>query len=96
MTEEDLIKEIERLKAEIQELKGKKGDREILKVLQWLNIGEAAVKAYRYMAKAGKAAEAGILSSGTIVTGAGVGNIPMYAPWVLLLLYVGKRIGYSG
>ena len=96
MTEEDLIEEIQQLKAEIQELKRRKGDRDIVKVLQWLNIGEAAVKACRYVARAGKAAEAGILPSGTIVTGAGVGSLTMYAPWVLLLLYVGKRIGYPG
>lgn len=96
MTEEDLKEEIERLKAEIQELKSKKGDEWILKALQWLNIGETAAKAYRYVAKAGKAAEAGLIPSGKIVTSAGVESITMYAPWVLLLIYMGKKIGYPG
>lgn len=56
MPEEDLRKEIERLKEEIQELKSKSnGDERILRALKWLNIGEAKAKAYIYLVKKGKA-----------------------------------------
>lgn len=57
MTEnEDLINEIERLKREIEELKGaQKKDEGILRALQWLNIGEAKAKAYIYLVKKGRA-----------------------------------------
>jgi predicted transcriptional regulator len=59
MAEEDLKEEIERLKAEIYELKDKrekeKENERILRALQWLNIGEAKAKAYIYLVKKGKA-----------------------------------------
>ena len=59
MAEEDLKEEIERLKAEIHELKDKrekeKENERILRALQWLNIGEAKAKAYIYLVKKGKA-----------------------------------------
>lgn len=60
MTEdEDLRKEIARLKEEIVELKSEneknEKDEGILRALQWLNIGEAKAKAYVYLVRKGEA-----------------------------------------
>lgn len=60
MTEdEDLRKEIARLKEEIVELKSEneknEKDEGILRALQWLNIGEAKAKAYIYLVRKGEA-----------------------------------------
>ncbi|MBU7013469.1 MAG: hypothetical protein HXS52_13050 [Theionarchaea archaeon] len=56
--EEDLRREVLRLREEIDELKSDKKHEEeerIMKALQWLNLGEAKAKAYIYLVRKGKA-----------------------------------------
>lgn len=97
MREEDLKIEIERLKKEIQELKRKKsGNERILKALTWLNVGEVAAKACRYLVSAGKAtvtAEGAALSSGGILSMAGAQPAIFLHPcsWILILM-CGKKV----
>ena len=55
--DEDLKRDIEYLKKEIEKLRAEAKRDKTMKILQWLNIGEIVARAYVYLKKGKTAAE---------------------------------------
>ena len=83
MTDEDLKRDIEYLKKEIEELRAaKKDDHTILK---WLNLGEIVVRLYLYLKKGKTAAEIASLTSMNPVTLSSLAVMHVFQTLVKLL-----------